>query len=265
MKKFICLFVFILVSFSYVNSQENSDLQNIEDIQNQILQSLNDSNSQSNETTENSDILKILEENNKIIAEEQQKNIQEQEREKRAAQEKKMAEFKEKHKNRFMTGYLGGGVNFSSPLVSGISDKIYEVSSPVGASFTTLFSIEWYAYKLNLDFDSVYYSSTQSKNSSCFLFSLGLTPIHTNYAFLGVFFTVGNETINNYSYISLGVSGNFIIHLGKALGLYVNIDATKRSEGEWDTSDHITLTSLDYADTWRVSSSVGVVIQLLKK
>ena len=76
MKKIICLFVFILISFSYVNSQENSDLQNLEDIQNQILQSINDSNFQSNETTENSDILKILEENNKIIAEEQQKNIQ---------------------------------------------------------------------------------------------------------------------------------------------------------------------------------------------
>lgn len=265
MKKIICLFVFILISFSYVNSQENSDLQNLEDIQNQILQSINDSNFQSNETTENSDILKILEENNKIIAEEQQKNIQEQEREKRAAQEKKRAEFKEKHKNRFMSAYLGGGVNFSSPLVSEISDKIYEVTSPVGLSFTTIFSIENQAFKLNLDFDSIYYSSTQSKKSSFFSFSLGFSPLHSNYAFLGLFATFGFESINNYSYSSFGVSGNFIIHLGKALGLYVNIDATKRNEGKWDTSDHITLTSLDYADTWRVSPSVGVVIQLLKK
>ncbi|MEE0879945.1 MAG: hypothetical protein UH788_11855 [Treponemataceae bacterium] len=265
MKKIICLFIFVLISFSYLNSLENSNLQNIEDMQNQILQSLNDSNSQANKNTENSNILKILEENNKIIAEEQQKNIQEQEREKRAAQEKKRTEFKEKNKTRFSSGYFGGGGNLSSSLVSGISDKIYEVTSPVGLSFTTLFNIEWQAYKLNLDFDSVCYSSTQSKNSSCFLFSLGLAPIHTNYAFLGLYITFGTEKINNYSYTSFGISGNFIIHLGQSLGLYLNIDATERGEGKWNTGDHITLKSLDYADTWRVSPSIGVVIQLWKK
>ena len=70
--------------------------------------------------------------------------------------------------------------------------------------------------------------------------------------------------IGDYSYKSFGVSANFIVHLGNFLGLYVNIDATKRNEGDIKSSESEVFYTPDFGNTWRICPSIGVVIQVME-
>ncbi len=254
-----------------MNAQENSDLQNIEDIQNQILQSLNDSNSQETENTETSDILEILESNAEIIAEEQEKEKLEQEQEeKRIAEQKekeqqqKKAAREQKRQNNYMTGYLGGGVNFTSPIAIDYPSNVVEINSPVGLSFSAVTSMSYIALKLNVECDFIKYYPTQKDESVFTALSVGFTPVHNNYIFLGFFGTFGLDTIGSYSYTSFGASATFMVHLGNFFVVYTNIDATRRSKGKIkdDAKESIGFPSL-YSNTWRISPSVGIAIRLM--
>ena len=79
MKKKLYLFLCVFVCVFYVNSQDNSDLQNIEDMQNQLLQAFgNQDIFEEEKTISEMDILNILETSNEIIAEEMIENMQQE-------------------------------------------------------------------------------------------------------------------------------------------------------------------------------------------
>ena len=201
MKKLIFVFfVCLMVSFCFANT-EGSNSESIEDsvqdMQNQLLQALN-----------NNSALDILEENAKIMTEKneeiEKENKDAEIKEKEEAKKKKKEARKKRNENNYSTGYLGVGCNFST------SESLGFHASYVG-------SRNFFTIKMNGDFNS----------SKCFFFSGGLTPIHSDNAFLGLFATAGTDSERDGTLF--GVSGTFIWNFARVIGFYFNLDCIKYS------------------------------------
>ena len=265
------MFVFVFVSFG----NENADIQQIiqEEMQMQLLQALGDKEFVENDDNAfENDILNILEENNEIMAdeleEEKEKSDLQKEEEKIAEEkykQKKKAIQKQKEQNKNMTGYFGLGVNYPIFLGFDSSNDDFEIVSPVGFVGSVLTSKSYIALKLDFEFDLVKYLETDKDNSVFTTFSVGCTPVHNDFLFLGIFGTVGFDSIGDCSYTSVGGSGTCIWHCSNFLGVFLDLNVTKRVVGKVKDSKIEDDSIIPrYTGTWRISPSVGLTIILLQ-
>lgn len=264
------VFIFIFVSMCYANDDIQQIIQ--EEMHIQLLQVLGENGLvDNNNDVVKSDILDVLEENNEIIAdeldEEKEKSDLEKEKE-RIAEEKYKQKIKAIKKNKLqnndMTGYFNVGIN--CPIFSGFrsSNNDYDIVSPVGFSGSAVTSKSYIALKINFECDIVKYFESDESSSMFTTLSVGCTPVHNDYFFLGIFGTVGFDTIGDYSYTSVGGSGTCIWHCSNFLGVFLNLDITNRvASNAKDSENEDNFAIQGYKGTWRISPSIGLTFIFL--
>lgn len=271
------VFIFVFISMGYANDdiqqiiQEEMHLQLLQVLDEYELNNNSSDNSSDNNNAIETDILNVLEENNEIIADEldEEKERSDLEKEKeRIAEEKykqKIKAIKEnKLKNNDMTGYMSIGIN--CPIFSSLNfpnDEL-EVVSPIGFVGAVVTSKSFIALKLNLECDIVKYLESEENSFMFTTLSVGYTPVHNDYVFLGIFGTVGFDTIGDYSYTSVGGSGTCIWHCSNFLGVFLNLDITNRvASNVKDSENEDNFAIQGYKGTWRISPSIGLTFIFL--
>lgn len=248
--------IFILTLLFSVNAQENNDLQNL----NQLLETI--SAEQENFRVlellqENSD--EYIEKNEQIIKDEEDKLAKEaeenqliQERLKQEAEKEKQR----KRENSHIRGYyVGVNFPFASKEITSLRTPINS-ALPWGGSLGILTASNKWTIKLNTSFDILNIKDI-NKTVNFSSISLGRAPVHNYYFFLGYYFTLGAESINNYSLFNLGASGVMMFRFIGNVRFSLSIDATTRSYVNKEKKLPVSLEPL--VDTWRVSPSVGLV------
>ena len=241
MKKLLLVFACVFLAFSFASAQENEDLQD------SFLDSLG-----------NDDFLGELQEANDIIEDENENIAQEKEAE-RQKQERIKAK---KRQNKAVTAFaLGANAPFN--LTTDSDKTLNKLSFPVGVSAHLVGCWTYVSAKGNISWDFVKYAE---KTSVLFggTVSLGFSPIHNDYWFIGLYGTIGFDTIENYSYTSFGASGTVFFNFSKRFGLFVNCDATYRTKGNYKGDEEIAPYEPLFLNTWRVCPSIGISYSFMR-
>lgn len=233
----IIIFILIFGSFCFLTAQEKEDLE--------LLQSLT-------EEENDSEFLDALQKEDEIIAAQNEIISQENEW---IEQEKEKIKKKKRQNKKGEGGYLGTGLNF--PL--NICTNNFQI--PLGVSLFWQGNREYIAFKFNCNFDFIKYSE-EAVNFSSFL-SLGLSPIHNEFCFVGLYGTWGNDVIDNYSYFSYGVSGLLLFNFSKKWSAFINCDATYRNKGEYLDKEKNAPYPPSFDNSWRVCPSIGICYNYL--
>ena len=113
---------------------------------------------------------------------------------------------------------------------------------------------------IGMDFSKNKFS--EPLNTLYLIGSIGMAPLHNDYLYLGIYGTYCFESVNCYSYNSLGGSLSFGFKCSEAVFLLLNIDATYRiteSQPEPD-DDYVYMNSL--LGSWRVSPSASIAFKV---
>lgn len=222
MKKIVLTFLFILGSIAFVNAQEDDS---------NWLDSFLDEDEM------------ILEQNEKIVQEEKD------------SERDKLISKNRKKENRVISGYICTGVNIPFNFDMTIEEKSGS-TFPFGISLHGIGNQGYIAFKGNVNCDFIKYSKDSSVLFSCTL-SLGLTPMHNEFCYIGLFGTFGIDEIDNYTYPSYGGSGTVIFNFAKRWGILINCDATCRQKGEYKGEKKIDPPAPHFVGSWRVCPSIG--------
>lgn len=249
MKKLLTiLFVFAFFSFCFVNAQENDDWSDDDP-----LSQLFDQDSMQEQNS--FDALDILQEDSEQYV---QNNEEIAKQEKKKEKEKKM-------KNKEFFSYISLGVDAPFPIyVNSLINK-FDIPIPLGISLQYASCYNGImTYKLNYNFDFIQYSKSSKDNFSGFLScSLGFSPVHNDYCLVGIYGTLGIDSIEKYSYTSFGGSGLLIFNVFKKLGIVFNIDATCRAVEDYSGKEELAPQPPRYKNTWRIAPSIGFSYQIL--
>ena len=256
------IFVLVFTSFCFLNAEENNDdLQSLQEInlESQLLQALG-------EEENDSSFLDALEDSNDLITDENESIIQEKERieqEKEAEKIAKQDERKKKRENKGLSEYFGLGANILlNPYVDVENTEFDANQMPMGISLHWLGNYGFVTGKASLNWDFVKYTDKNVSFVGCF--SLGITPIHNDYCFIGFYGTVGAEEIEKYSYASYGGSVNLLFNFPNRFGIFLNLDATCRTSGTYKGDEEIPPYLPAYTGTWRVCPSIGITYTFLR-
>ncbi len=266
MRKFIIiLLIFILSSFSFANT--NSDLQTMdqsfEDMQNQLLELLNEDNSEFSATENSEDdsgvldieksmedaqnqLLQILDDDERIdsidIIQEGNEDTLNKIEEINEGNEKKARNL---IRNDSISCYTLG---FNFPLTYFPQEDNFEKVIPYGVSVGLISASNMFSVKANLNWDHINASIPSVVSLTG---SLGFAPVHNDYLLMGCYFTIGFENANNNSVMNIGGSGTIAFKFFGNLRLFLNLDALYRTKKEE--------TYFPLINTFRVSPSIGLV------
>ena len=156
-------------------------------------------------------------------------------------------------------------IGADTPLNTGAQfDNIFgEQSFPLGIS---LHAISFYTYislKSNMGWDFVQYSERATVLFGG-TFSLGFSPIHNDYCFIGFYGTMGLEEIDNYSYTSYGISAIGSFNFSDRFGIFVNCDALCRLKGVYKGDEEIPPYEPLFLNTWRIYPSIGIIYTFIR-
>lgn len=238
MKKLFAVFLFVFGICFFANAQEDEDLQDL------VLPSLDDD-----------DFLEELQESNDIIDSENEKIAQEEESERERERQANQRIEKERRENKYV-GYIGAGLNAPFNL-STISETLNKNSFPLGITATIFACGQYFAVKGNLNWDFAKYSENTSMIFSGSI-SPGLSFLHNDYWFVGLFGTFFFDNIEKYSYNSYGASGTVAYNFFNRLGIFFNCDATYRSSGKWKGKGNTAPYSPRFLKSWRICPSIGI-------
>ncbi len=265
MKKILSmLLICVLGTFCFIYAEESDDSQPETDMENQLLQAFGGEESDST--------LDALQDSNDLITEEDESSAQEKERierekeqEAKAKAQKKKEIRKKKSENKTMLGSIAVGANapFTLNTSSNHKDK-YNTPIPAGISAYIIGNFNIVAFKTNCNWDFIKAVEDDSVRFS-WIASLGLTPIHNDYCFIGFYGTLGLiDKIEKYEYTSYGGSVNMLVNLSDNFGLLMNLDATYRGKAEYKGDEEIAPYVAHYLNTWRVCPSIGFFYTFIK-
>jgi len=253
----ICLFFTLCIT----NAEEvyDSDILSILQENSKIVaEETLDSSDDSNESiqTENEDItnvLNILQENNEKIAQENE------EREKIAKESEKINRSKKLQDLVSSNSvYFTMGLNY--PFCLSNSSPIF--SKSIGLSVSGIGNYSFLTIKGGFDAINIPYPEINlSKDDGTTNFgsiSIGISPIHSQKWFLGLYGTMGFDEIGLYQYNSIGGSvtfiRNFVSSFFPGIGFYINIDATYKFKA---SGPELPNSSPAYLGTWNILPSIG--------
>ena len=170
----------------------------------------------------------------------------------------------EKRENKPYVVYAGLGANAPFNLTTDSDTTLNDTSFPLGISLHLVASAGWVSTKGNLNWDFIKYSE---KTSAIFngTFSFGITPIHNDYCFIGVYYTIGYDEIENYSYpYAQGGSINMLFNFSKRFGMFLNCDATYRGNENYKGDEEIAPYAPRFLDSWRICPSIGFAFTFLR-
>lgn len=248
MKKILSiLFVGILLSFCFVYAEEVSG-----------------------EDALGTNPLDALQDFNKEIEEENEKILQEQEEEKRQKKRIKQEEKRQKAQERaeklqpknYIT-FVALGANAPFNISSNPDTTLNDTSFPMGMSAHLVSSYMYVSFKGTVNCDFIKYSKKTSAIIGTNL-SLGLTPIHNDYWFIGLYGSFGFEKIEKYSYPSYGGSVNMLFNFSDRFGLFINCDATHRGTAEYNGDEEIAPYEPLFLNSWRICPSIGFSYTFMK-
>lgn len=260
MKKLISiLLAFAVFSFCFVFAEEDYD--DFQDMQDLFIQSLNNIEANSAFLDALDESNEIIEEENSRIEEEKKQAERKKELEKEMEKEAKERLRSMKSKNNTMVSAVSFGGNV--PFALSANSPTNELGSvPFGILLQYTGSSYFWSTKFNLNWDFIKYADN---NSPHFIWtaSLGISPVHNDYCFIGFYGTIGSDKIENYSYTSYGGSIDMMFYFTERFGLSLNLDATCRGKAEYKGDEEIPPYLPLYTDSWRISPSIGFVFTFI--
>lgn len=259
MKKLLyALCALTIFSFAFVCAEEADAMQD------HFLPSLDDE--------DESGLLDALQDSTDIIAQENEKIAQEEAKKQReqAARKERIAQAKQrereaKRQNKTLLGSVAVGANAPFTLNTNPKSKDgYDTPIPLGVSVYYIGNLSIFTFKTNLNWDFI-----KAKNDDSVRFnwigSIGLTPIHNEYCFIGFYASMGLiDKIEKYEYTSFGGSANLLLNLSGNFGMFANLDATYRSKAEYKGDEEVAPYVAHYLNTWRVCPSIGFFYTFMK-
>lgn len=228
MKKNILLFMLIFSSLCFITAQEND-----------------------------SSFLDVFQEEDEMISAQNDKDAQENEE-----NERKQEKIKKKKLNLNLLLYGAAAVNIPYNFTVDSKIDLPNKTFPVGASLHLVYAVSYLTLKGNINWDFITFSD---KTSMIFggSISLGLTPIHNEFLFLGIYGTAWFDKIEDYMYTSYGPSATVIFNLPKNFGVFLNCDFIYRTKEKYQGN----LANPDkprFLNSWRICPSIGISYNIIK-
>lgn len=228
MKKNILLFMLIFSSLCFITAQEND-----------------------------SSFLDVFQEEDEMISAQNDKYAQENEE-----NERKQEKIKKKKLNLNLLLYGAAAANI--PINFTVDSKIDlpNKTFPIGVSLHFASAVSYLTLKGNINWDFITFSD---KTSMIFggSISLGLTPIHNEFLFLGIYGTAWFDKIEDYMYTSYGPSATVIFNLPKNFGVFLNCDFIYRTKEKYQ--GHLANPDKPrFLNSWRICPSVGISYNIIK-
>lgn len=229
MKKNILLFMLIFSSLCFITAQEND-----------------------------SSFLDVFQEEDEMISAQNDKDAQENEE-----NERKQEKIKEKKKlNLNLLLYGAAAVNIPYNFTVDSKIDLPNKTFPVGASLHLVYAVSYLTLKGNINWDFITFSD---KTSMIFggSISLGLTPIHNEFMFFGLYGTAWFDKIEDYMYTSYGPSATVIFNLPKNFGVFLNCDFIYRTKEKYQ-GDLANPDKPRFLNSWRICPSIGISYNIIK-
>ena len=243
MKKIVLIVSSIFFTFSFfVNAEE------IDDSQSQLLEIFGDEAQK--EADDSFDALEILQESNDEYVQKNEEIIQ----------DTKKKNKERNRKNASLSSFIGAGYNIPFNLNYDTAVKTSDFPSGISAHYIT--SYMYISGKANLNWDFQKYTDNTAVISGA-TFSLGLTPIHNEYCFIGLYGTFGTDKINDYSYTAYGASATVIFNIAHNFGLLINCDATHRSLEKYNGTEDPAPYPPHFLNSWRICPSIGITYRFM--
>ena len=152
------------------------------------------------------------------------------------------------------------GMNY--PVTSIKDNSSPMLAQSVGFSVSILGNYSFLTAKGGFCIDNIEYpensSSKEKKTTTVMSLSLGVSPIHGQKYFLGLYGTLTFDEIGNYSYTGVGASATFVYNFSFLFGLFMDFDATYRFKAK---GPELTNSLPTYLGSWRFNPSIGVVFK----
>ena len=186
------------------------------------------------------------------------KEEEKREREKLKEEEKqqKALERIEKLQSKNHITFISLGVNAPFNISYEPDTTLNDTSFPLGMSAHLVSSYMYISGKGNVNCDFIKYSEKTSAVIGGTV-SLGITPVHNSYWFIGLYGTFGFEKIENYSYPSYGGSVNMLFNFSNRFGIFMNVDATHRGKATYEGDEEIAPYDPLFLNSWRICPSIG--------
>ncbi len=159
--------------------------------------------------------------------------------------------------NKTALTFVALGLNVPFNISSDSDVTLNDNTFPYGISAHLQSSYMYISFKGNINFDFVKYSEKTSTLVGANL-SLGASPIHNDYLFVGLYGTLGFDEINKYSYIAYGGSAYIGFNFSEKLGLFFNLDVTRRSSEQYNGDEEEPPYDPLFIDSWRICPSIGL-------
>ena len=204
----------------------------------------------------------------KIEEKQERERIKEQEKlekEKIKAREKleKEIEWEARKENKDHITFASAGMNVPFNFSTNSDSTLNKLSFPLGISAHLVSSYKYVTAKGNLNWDFIKYAEETAVIFGGTI-SLGITPIHNDFCFIGVYYTMGFDKIENYSYVAYGGSVNMLLNFSKRFGIFINCDATYRGNEDYKGDEEIAPYDARFLKSWRVCPSIGVAFTFFR-
>lgn len=205
-----------------------------------------------------SSFLDEFQDEDEMILQQNEKDAQEKEE-----NEKKQEKIKEKKKlNLELLLYGAAAVNIPYNFTVDSKVDLPNKTFPIGASLHFVSVVNYLTLKGNINWDFITFSD---KTSMIFggSISLGLTPIHNEFMFLGIYGTAWFDKIEDYMYTSYGPSATVIFNLPKNFGVFLNCDFIYRTKEKYQ-GDLANPDKPRFLNSWRICPSIGISYNIIK-
>ena len=131
-----------------------------------------------------------------------------------------------------------------------------------GGFYQPIIVYDLWTFKGAIGLDFLKNQFSEPFTSLYFVASLGIAPLHNDYLYLGIYGTYCFETINCYSYNSLGGSLSFGFKCSDSVFLLLNVDSTYRLSEKQPEQDDDFVYMDSLLGTWRVSPSASIALKI---
>ena len=203
------------------------------------------------------------------IAQKQQEELARQEEERLKEQERlererikeeekrqKTLERAERLKNKSALTFASAGMNIPFNFSKDANTTLNKLSFPAGIAVHLVGAYKYVTAKGNLNWDFIKFAEETAVIFSGTI-SLGITPIHNDFCFIGVYYTMGFDKIENYSYTMYGGTVSMLFNFSNRFGMFINCDATYRGTENYKGDEGNVPYEPRFAKSWRICPSIG--------